>query len=147
MSLLNAISISSSGITSQRQRIETIVSNLANARTTRTPQGGPYRRQEVVFETTAVGRTRPFAEELEARVGEPMGVRVSELRVDGQPPQMAYDPDHPDANEQGYVAFPNVNPVEESVNLISAARAFEANVTAVTVSQRLIERSLDLGRL
>ena len=147
MSLLNAISISSSGITSQRQRIETIVSNLANTRTTRAPGGGPYRRQEVVFEAVGVDRQHPFAAELANRLSEPMGVRVSELRQDSEPPQMAYDPAHPDANEQGYVAFPNVNPVEESVSLVSASRAFEANVTAVTVSRQLIERSLDLGRL
>lgn len=143
MSLLNAISISNSGLTAERQRVEATVSNLANARTTRTPQGGPYRRRSVIFEAVAV--SDDFGRELQNRITG-MGVRVKGTIEDPRPPQKVHDPGHPDADEQGYVSFPNVNPVEEIVNLISSARAFEANLTAIGLSRQLIERSIELGR-
>ena len=143
MSLLQAMRISSSGLFAERQRIDQTVSNLANARTTRTDSGGPYRRRDVVFEASPVGAS--FEEEL-ARSMEPMGVRVAGVVVDTRPPQRVHDPGHPDADEEGYVDLPNVNAVEELVNLVAASRSFEANLTAVDVTRRLVERSIDLGR-
>ena len=149
MSLLDAIAISASGVSAQRQRIETTVSNLANARTTRSETGGPYRRRDVVFEATPVS-PGSFSEELSlslsALADAPMGVRVASVVPDPGPPQTVYDPGHPDASPEGYVSFPNVNPVEEIVNLVSAARSYEANLTAISVSQQLVERALELGR-
>jgi flagellar basal-body rod protein FlgC len=149
MSLLDAISISASGVTAQRQRIEVTVENLANARTTRTSSGGPFQRRDVVFETAPVGHPS-FSEELSLTMAslddQPMGVRVAAVQPDGNPPQMVYDPGHPDANADGLVAFPNVNPVEEIVNLVSAARSYEANLTAITIAQGLVQRAIELGR-
>lgn len=127
----------------ERQRIEMTVENLANARTTRTPDGGPYRRRDVVFEAVPVATH--FSEEL-SRAIEVRGVRVAEIVVDDRPPVPVHDPGHPDANEDGMVMFPNVDAVAELVNLVAAARSFEANLTAVDVSRRLVERSIDLGR-
>ena len=146
MSLFDAISISASGLTAERERVEVTVSNLANARTTRTEEGGPYRRQDVVFEAVSV--RRDFEEELREASGDSdvMGVRVGETLVDPRPPQKVHDPGHPDADDEGYVLYPNVNPVEEVVNLISAARSFEANLTAIGVTRQLIERSIELGK-
>ena len=143
MSLLNAISVSSSGLLAERQRIETMVGNLANARTTRTPEGGPYRRRDVVFESVPVGGS--FAEALSQAV-QARGVRVAGVVVDDSPPQAVHDPSHPDADESGFVMLPNVDAVEELVNLVAAARSFEANLTAVDISRRLAERSIELGR-
>ena len=143
MSLLNAISVSSSGLMAERQRIETLVGNLANARTTRSPEGGPYRRRDVVFESVPLGAS--FAEELSSSIAV-QGVRVAGVLVDDSPGQAVHDPSHPDADARGFVMLPNVDPVEELVNLTAAARAFEANLTAVDISRRLVERSIDLGR-
>lgn len=143
MSLLNAMNVSSSGLLAERQRIETTVENIANARTTRTPEGGPYRRRDVVFE--AVPMATSFEDELSNAI-DIRGVRVSNVVVDDSPPQVVHDPGHPDADESGMVLFPNVNAVEELVNLVAASRSFEANLTAVDISRRLVERSIDLGR-
>ena len=143
MSLFQAMSVSSSSLSAERQRIETTVENLANARTTRTPQGGPYRRRDVVFESVPIGQSFEQAFDEASR---PMGVRVAEIVVDNSPPAMVHDPGHPDANAEGFVALPNVNTVEEIVNMMAAARSFEANLTAVGMSRRLIERSIELGR-
>ena len=144
MSLLHAITISASGLTAEKKRVEVAVSNMANARTTRTAAGGPYRRQSVVFESVAPPRS--FQEELKVAEEQPMGVKVSGIVYDTRPPQRVHDPGHPDADADGYVAMPNVNPVEEMVNLVSAARSFEANLTAIGLSRQLIERSIELGR-
>ena len=143
MSLMNAMDVSSSGLMAERQRIETSVGNLANARTTRTPEGGPYRRRDVVFESVPTGAS--FAEELSSSL-EIRGVRVAGVVIDDSPPRAVHDPSHPDADERGFVLLPNVDPVEELVNLVAASRAFEANLTAVDISRRLVERSIELGR-
>lgn len=143
MSLLDAINISSSGLMAERQRIETSVENLANARTTRTPEGGPYRRRDVVFEAVPLGKS--FTGELSEAI-ELQGVAVTSVVVDEGPPLLAHDPGHPDADESGMVRLPNVDSVEELVNLVSAARSYEANLTAADISRRLVERAIDLGR-
>jgi flagellar basal-body rod protein FlgC len=128
--------VSASGLTAQRTRLDTIASNLANATTTRTPEGGPYRRREVVFTPQAEG----------AEPGAESGVTVTEIREDARQPQMVYDPAHPDANPDGYVAMPNVSVLEEMVDLISASRAYEANVTAMNVEKGMMQKALDIGR-
>lgn len=141
MSLLGAIEISASGLTAQRRRFEVIASNLANLNATRTPEGGPYRRRDVVFSAMGMG-DRPFLSELEGE----MGVVISEVVVDNSEPQRIYDPGHPDADPQGYVALPNINPVEEMANLISAARSFQANLAAIAAARDMLQRSLDIAR-
>lgn len=141
MSLIRAIEISASGLTAQRRRFEVIASNLANLNATRTPEGGPYRRRDVVFSAMGMG-DRPFLSELEGE----MGVVISEVVVDNSEPQRVYDPGHPDADPQGYVALPNINPVEEMANLLSAARSFQANLAAIAAARDMLQRSLDIAR-
>ncbi len=137
--MLRTFTISASGMTAERLRMDTIANNLANANTTRTADGGPYRRQVPVFaarETAVLARPGGFAG----------GVRVLGIRHDPSPPRMVYDPAHPDANEEGYVAMPNVDVVREMVDLITASRAYEANVTAFNTAKSMAMRALDIGR-
>lgn len=145
MSLFSLLSVSASGMAAQRERAELLVENMANAETTRTPEGGPYRRKDVVFEAQPV--ESPFSSVFEALV-EPgvTGVRVRETIVDTREPEKRYLPGHPDANADGYVAFPRVNPAEDMVDLMGAARNYGANVAAMTAVKDMIQRSLDLMR-
>lgn len=138
MSLFRVFDISASGMTAERLRMDTIANNLANANTTRTARGGPYRRQMVVFE-----------ERLAQASGYGLrgnGVRVSRIVEDNDPPRLVYDPHHPDANEQGYVEMPNVNIVTEMVDMITASRAYEANVAALNAAKAMALKALDIGR-
>jgi flagellar basal-body rod protein FlgC len=145
MSLFDSISISASGMTAQRIRAELLVENLANAETTRTAEGGPYRRRDAVFET-APG-TSPFSSILsDAMGGSGVGVQVSSITVDEREPEKRYMPGHPDADKDGYVAFPRLSPAEEMVDLMGAARGYQANVAAVSAVKDMIHRSLDLLR-
>ncbi len=147
MSLFKAIDISASGLTAQRLRMDTISENIANVNTTRTAAGGPYRRKVVVFESRELENrfSGLLNKALEAqKIGE--GVRVVKIAEDNTPFKMVYDPNHPDANAQGYVRMPNVNIVTEMVNMISATRAYEANVTAVKSSKDIALKSLEIGR-
>jgi flagellar basal-body rod protein FlgC len=147
MSFLNSLNASVSGMTAQRQRINTISENIANAQTTRTPEGGPYRRREVVM--AAVANDRTFEEELRAQDRSPSTtteVKVVGITQDSRPPILRYEPGHPDANEEGYVAMPNVNVMEEMVNMMMASRAYEANTAAFNASKKMAEAALDLGR-
>jgi flagellar basal-body rod protein FlgC len=143
MSLFSALSIGASGMSAERTRAEILVENLANAETTRTPEGGPYRRKDVVFESAAVDS--PFASvfDSEIRAG---GVAVSDVVTDTGEPERRYMPGHPDADASGYVAFPRVNPAEDMVDLMGTARAYEANVAAIGAVKDMIQRSLDLMR-
>jgi flagellar basal-body rod protein FlgC len=143
MSLFSAISIGASGMEAQRLRAEVLVENLANAETTRTPGGGPYRRKDVVFESAAV--ESPFASVFSAELSSP-GVAVSGLLTDAREPERRYMPGHPDADAGGYVAFPRVNPAEDMVDLMGAARTYGANVAAIGAVKDMIQRSLDLMR-
>jgi flagellar basal-body rod protein FlgC len=125
----------------QRMRAEVIAQNLANADTTRTPEGGPYRRKDVIFESREIAQ--PFSSVL----GEQMtGVAVSEIRTDTAEAPKRYLPGHPDADENGYVAFPRVNPAEDMVDLLGASRGYQANVAAVSAVKDMIHRSLELFR-
>lgn len=128
---MDSFDISASGLSAQRVRLDTIASNLANVETTRTPHGGPYRRLLPVFASR--GRN-------------PAGVEVIGIAVDPRDPRRVYQPGHPDADTDGFVAYPNVNIVEEMVDLVSATRSYEANAAAYDAAKTMAQRALDLGR-
>lgn len=139
MGLFDSFRISGSGLTAERLRMDTIANNLANANTTRTEQGGPYRRQMVVF-----GAIEDESKSNKKQIGG--GVKVVGIVQDPAPPKLVYDPQHPDANENGYVEFPNVSVVTEMVDLITATRAYEANITAINAAKSMALKALDIGR-
>ena len=146
MSLMNSLSISASGMDAQRARLQALAENLANAETTRTPGGGPYLRKDVVFESSTLAGGS-FQDHFAAALDAPqLGVAVSEVREDPQAVEMRYQPGHPDADAKGYVAYPSIQPAEEMVNLQGAARAYEANIAAMTVTKDMVRRSLELFR-
>ena len=142
MSLFSLLSVGASGMSAQRTRAELLVENLANAETTRTPEGGPYRRKDVVFETTATDS--PFASVFNSELRSMNGVGVSDIVVDTSDPERRYMPGHPDADKDGYVAFPKINTAEDMVDLMSASRGFEGNVAAMTAIKDMILHSIDL---
>jgi flagellar basal-body rod protein FlgC len=146
MSLFSILNVSSSGMTAQRLRAEVITQNLANADTTRTPEGGPYRRKDVIFESESLRDS--FAAVLDEQFtgSELTGVRVAEIRTDTREPLKRYLPGHPDADKDGYVAMPRVNPAEDMVDLLGASRGYQANVSAVSAVKDMIHRSLELFR-
>ena len=145
MDFLDALHTSSSGLTAQRLRMNLISSNLANIHTTRTPQGGPYKRKDAIFEAKPVQES--FEDILRSRGAKGVSeVKVAEIIEDSAPPIMKYDPNHPDADEKGYVAMPNINLMEEMVNMITAARSYEANVAAVKASKSMALNALDIGK-
>ena len=144
MSLFSALSVGASGMAAQRQRAELLVENLANAETTRTPEGGPYRRKDAVFETATVDS--PFASIFGAELESSGGVAVSEVVVDQSDPERRYMPGHPDADGDGYVAFPKIHSAEDMVDLLGAARGYEANVSSISAVKDMIQRSIDLMR-
>lgn len=143
MSLFHSLSVSASGMAAQRVRAELLAENLANAETTRTAEGGPYRRKDAVFTTQSAHS--PFSsvlgEQLEAE-----GVQVAEIVQDSRPPEKRYLPGHPDADKDGYVAFPHVSPAEDMVDLMGASRGYQANVAAISALKDMIHRSVDLLR-
>lgn len=146
MSLFSALSVSASGMNAQRVRAELLVENMANAETTRTPEGGPYRRKDVVFQSEQ--EQSPFASVLSDQMDggdtTATGVTVSDVIVDQRDPQKRYMPGHPDADANGYVSFPNLNPAEEMVDLVSSSRGYQANVASMTSIKEMIQRSIDL---
>lgn len=145
MSLLSALSVSASGMSAQRARTELLVENLANSDTTRTPEGGPYRRKDVVF--TSDPSASQFSSLFENEMNPSgMGVRVAEVITDTREPEKRYLPGHPDADKDGYVAMPRVNPAEDMVDLLGASRSFQANVSAISAVKDMIQKSLDLFR-
>jgi flagellar basal-body rod protein FlgC len=152
MSMFGALDVSASGLTASRMRMDVVAENLANAETTRGPNGGPYRRKEVVLQSVGGGG---FQSALSAAAGnlpgiggaqQAGGVQVAGIVTDNSAPRMVYDPSHPDANAQGYVAMPNVNPVTEMVDLISSSRSYEANVTAMQTAKSMFSKTFDLLR-
>ena len=141
MNLLTALDVNSSGLAAQRKRVEVSSANLANSQTTRTDAGGAYRRKDVVFQTTS------FRDSLGVAMGKGVeGVEVSDVVDDPRPFDRRYEPGHPDADKEGYVAYPNVNVMEEMANLVEAARSYEANIAAIGIVKTMINRTLDLGR-
>lgn len=145
MDVQSTFAISASGLRAERLRLDVIASNLANASTTRTAEGGPYRRRNVVFVSEPL--ESDFASTIEAlsEEGAREGVRVADVVEDRSPPRMVFEPGHPDANAEGFVAYPNVNPVAETVDLLAATRAYEANVQAVNATKRMAEAALSIG--
>lgn len=146
MNFLSAMATSSSGMAAQRFRMNIISANLANAQTTRTPEGGPYRRRDVIFGALPAPRT--FEEELRQRAqnDEVLHSKVLGVSVDKRPPVLKFEPSHPDANEEGYVAMPNINTVEEMVNMMLATRSYEANVAAFNATKSMALKALEIGR-
>lgn len=145
MSLFHLMSVSASGMSVQRQRAELLVENLANAETTRTAEGGPYRRRDAIFQTQEQGS--PFAGVFQQQLAMPAaGVEVAEVVVDDREPELRYLPGHPDARPDGYVAFPRISPAEDMADLLSATRGYQANVAAMSATKDMIHRTLDLMR-
>jgi len=143
MSLLSVLSVSASGMSAERTRAELLVENLANAETTRTPDGGPYKRKDAVF--TSSPQTSPFAAVFQTEMGSGVnGVQVSDVIEDTSEGQKRYLPGHPDADQDGYVAFPNVNPAEDMADLMSASSGYNANVATMTAIKDMILHSIDL---
>jgi flagellar basal-body rod protein FlgC len=143
MSLLSVLSVSASGMAAQRTRAELLVENLANAETTRTPEGGPYRRKDAVF--TSAPQISAFGAVFQTEVGEGINrVAVSDIVEDTGEPDKRYLPGHPDADKDGYVAFPRINPAEEMVDLMSAQRGYEGNIAAMTAIKDMLMRSIAL---
>ncbi len=125
------LKVAATGLEAQKIRINVIASNLANVNSTRTPEGGPYRRKDVLFTTYIYDQIS-------------QGVDVQRIVEDQRPPRIVFDPSHPDADKDGYVRYPNVNPMEEMVNMISASRAYEANLTMINSYKEMFLRTLDL---
>lgn len=143
--LFSALTVSASGMAAQRQRAAVLVENIANSETTRTPEGGPYRRKDVIFSSEQMGSA--FASELDSQLGGQLtGVTVSGVSVDNSEPEKRYMPGHPDADASGYVAMPKVNPAEDMVDLVGANRAYQANVAAMSAVKDMIQKSIDLLR-
>jgi flagellar basal-body rod protein FlgC len=139
MDFFTALRISGSGLSVERARVNLASSNLANAEVTRTAAGGPYKRLDPVLESV------PFDDYLSAADG-PAGVRVSKVVADQTQGRRVYSPGHPDSDPEGFVTFPNVNPIHEVVNLMSASRGYEANATAVETVKGMANRALDISR-
>lgn len=143
MSLFSVLSVSASGMSAQRTRAELLVENLANSETTRTPDGGPYRRKDAVF--TSAPQNSPFAAVFQTEMGSGVhGVEVADIVEDTRDPEKRYLPGHPDADRDGYVAFPRINPAEDMVDLMGAQRGYQGNVAAMTAIKDMILRSIDL---
>lgn len=145
MSFFKSMKISSAGLSAQRLRMNILSSNLANAQSTRTEEGGPYKRKDVVF--SAVGVDGPFQSHLddtmETQLKKP---KVVSIHQDMKEPRSVFDPSHPDANEDGYVKLPNIQVMNEMVNMITATRAYEANATALNESKQMAMKALEIGR-
>src|SRR5262249_43325008 len=143
MSLFSVLSVSASGMAAQRARAELLVENLANAETTRTPGGGPYRRKDAVF--TSAEQSSPFSAIFQTEMGSGVtGVNVTDIVEDTREPDKRYLPGHPDADKDGYVAFPRINPAEDMVDLLGASRGYQGNVAAMTAIKDMIIHSIEL---
>lgn len=146
MDFFNALEVSASALTAERTRMNLISNNLANANTTRTPEGGPYRRKDAVFASRSMDGS--FQKKLSDASASPSagGVDVVGIVEDQRPPRLQYDPGHPDADERGYVAMPNVSVVEEMADMIAATRAYEANVTAAQAAKAMAMKTLEIAK-
>lgn len=145
-SLLGSMHVSAGGMSAQRARMDIVAENIANAQSTRTEEGGPYKRRQVVFETISPQKNfnSVFSSSLKSQRSQT--VKIAEVIRDQRPPQELYDPSHPDADNKGMVKFPNVNTVAEMVDLNSASRGFESNVTVMQASKRMFLKTLELLR-
>jgi flagellar basal-body rod protein FlgC len=143
MGMFDVLKIGASGLKAQRTRMETIATNLANIHATRTEEGGPFRKKEVVFTTDDFARDLEMADTLQRKV---QGVKVDEVVESEKPFEQVYDPYHPDANEEGYVSFPNVSVTEEMADMIAASRAYEANVNVLNTTKEMFMKTLEIGK-
>jgi len=145
MSMFSALEISGSALNAERQRAEVVAANMANAETTHTPEGGPYRRKEVVFMSSG---TMPFRMMLtgfhSGMAGALPAVRVQQVVEDPTAPLMRYDPGHPEANKEGYVAYPAINPIQEMVDLMGAVRSYQLNASAINASKQMLQQAIEL---
>jgi flagellar basal-body rod protein FlgC len=137
--LTSAIAASASALNAERTRVEVAVSNIANADSTRGPNGQPYRRRDVVLQPDEQSA-------FDSTLGGAVGVRVASVVEDRAPFQQRYEPSHPDADENGYVSLPNVDPNTEMVDMIGASRAYQANLAAISIIRDMLQKALDLGR-
>jgi flagellar basal-body rod protein FlgC len=151
MSFWTALRIGSSGMSAQRLRMDIISNNIANAETTRTAEGGPYKRQDVIFMPKAQSTFLPEfirarqAQDIEA-LSEERGMKVAEVTTDDSEGLKVYDPSHPDADKDGFVTYPNVNMVVEMTNMLSATRSYEANLAVINFAKQMAIRAVDIGR-
>ncbi|MFP4661050.1 MAG: flagellar basal body rod protein FlgC [Halanaerobiales bacterium] len=143
--MFSSFNISASGMTAQRKRMDVISNNIANVDTTRTEEGGPYRRKMPVFQERGA---RPFSALLrdEIQFRQDNGVQISEIVEDTKPFKLIHNPEHPDANQDGYVEMPNVDITTEMVDMIDSSRAYEANVTAMNTFKNMAMKALEIGR-
>jgi flagellar basal-body rod protein FlgC len=145
MDLLTSLKISSSGLTANKKRMAAISSNIANAQTTRTATGGAYQPKEVVFGSEPARES--FSDILNGEMEEgAQTVVAKEVSGSKKPPVLKYEPNHPDANAEGYVAYPNINTMEEMANMIEASRAYEANINAMNTAKSMAMKDLEIGR-
>ena len=145
MSIFTTLEVSGSALSAERQRAEVVAANLANAETTNTPEGGPYRRKEVVFSSTGHAPFRMMLADYHVGgASAAPGVRVQRVVEDSTEPVLRYDPGHPDADKDGYVAYPAINPTQEMVDLLSAMRSYQLNAAAVAATKQMIEQSISL---
>jgi flagellar basal-body rod protein FlgC len=145
MDIFTTFDIAASGLKAQTTRLNTISSNLANAETTSTPEGGPYKKKSVVFQT----ENQPFKQHLNRSFqaqGQIQGVKVARIVEDKSPPQRVYDPSNPDAKEDGYVEMPNISVLKEMVDMMSATRSYEANTTTIKSAKRMAMQALNIGK-
>ncbi|TYP00215.1 flagellar basal-body rod protein FlgC [Geothermobacter ehrlichii] len=143
MNVFDTMKIGASALKAQRIRLNVISANLANVETTRTPEGGPYRKRNVVFRSTPLDFGRRLDRVTRQAV---QGVEVPAIVVNSRPPRMVYEPGHPDADENGYVAKPDINPVEEMTDMLSATKAYEANANVIKAAKRMALKALEIGR-
>lgn len=143
MDIFTTFDIAASGLRAQTTRLNTISSNLANAETTATPEGGPYKKKSVVFQTENMPFNKHLANSMSTQA---QGVKVAKIIEDNSPPQKVYDPSHPDAKEDGYVEMPNVSVLKEMVDMMSATRSYEANATTIKSAKRMALKALEIGR-
>jgi len=145
MSIFSTLELSGSALAAERQRAEIVAANMANAETTHTPTGGPYQRKEVVFASSGNLPFRMMLAGFHSTLSGSMpSVRVQQVVDDPTPPLMRYEPGHPDANKDGYVAYPAINPIQEMVDLMGAVRSYQLNASAITASKQMIQQSMDL---
>jgi flagellar basal-body rod protein FlgC len=143
MGIFDVLRISASGLKAQRTRMETVATNIANIHTTRTEEGGPFRKKDVVFSPLDVSETTHFGSLFQQKVE---GVGVEEIVESAKPFEQTHDPFHPDADADGYVTFPNVNVMEEMADMIAATRAYEANVNVVNNTKEMFSKALEIGK-
>jgi len=145
MDIMTALDIGASGLTAQRAQLNVISMNMANIRTTKTETGGPYQRKSVSFESTPV--YSPFDQAMQDQLNRNLeGVKVLGVIQDQRPFKQVYDPGHPDANDQGYVFYPDINVVEEMANMMQAMRGYESNVQTIESAKRMFQKALTIGQ-